>query len=475
MSAGDLALMKDDSTKAIELYTSESAAPGEDQERAHDGLVRALIEANRIPEAEANVKTWTAASPADAWTLLAKFQVAYRKAEMTAASEALLASLNADPCNAEAHAEFARYAEFSGLHATAKKQLEMAHSLEPENLDITRRLSRYQPHEQVAGAPSCKLVTPVTSTKIPYRALQDGPHAKVVWGLDVGINGKPRRMEIDTGASGLLLTKAAAAALNLVPTAHYMTGGVGDEGKVASFSAKVQSIRIGGLEFQDCEVSVLSTNPNFDGDGLIGGDVFRDFLLTLDFPGRELRLDLLPQPPQSANAPAVAELATGSWSNAAPMDRYIDPSMAKWARTFRAGHNVILPVRLNQGPTHLFIMDTGSGLDLISPEAAREVGHVHGDSNYEITGVEGKVKKVYSTGPITMEFAGVRKPSYGMTSIDTSTEGEYIGAEISGFIGAETLQQLTVQIDYRDNLVHFSYDPKRLLRCVDNMEIPGCI
>lgn len=35
------------------------------------------------------------------------------------------------------------------------------------------------------------------------------------------------------------------------------------------------------------------------------------------------------------------------------------------------------------------------------------------------------------------------------------------GLEVSGFLGATTLSQLTIAIDYRDGLVHFSYDPNR--------------
>jgi len=33
--------------------------------------------------------------------------------------------------------------------------------------------------------------------------------------------------------------------------------------------------------------------------------------------------------------------------------------------------------------------------------------------------------------------------------------------EISGFIGADTLDQLTIHDDYRDGLVKFDYDPGR--------------
>ena len=36
------------------------------------------------------------------------------------------------------------------------------------------------------------------------------------------------------------------------------------------------------------------------------------------------------------------------------------------------------------------------------------------------------------------------------------------------------LHQLTVQIDYRDDLVHFTYDPKRIQHCVAGLELADC-
>jgi hypothetical protein len=33
--------------------------------------------------------------------------------------------------------------------------------------------------------------------------------------------------------------------------------------------------------------------------------------------------------------------------------------------------------------------------------------------------------------------------------------------EVSGLIGADILQDLTIHLDYRDGLVKFDYDPKR--------------
>jgi hypothetical protein len=36
------------------------------------------------------------------------------------------------------------------------------------------------------------------------------------------------------------------------------------------------------------------------------------------------------------------------------------------------------------------------------------------------------------------------------------------GTEVSGFLGFATLKVLEVKLDYRDGLVDFEYDPKRV-------------
>jgi len=119
----------------------------------------------------------------------------------------------------------------------------------------------------------------------------------------------------------------------------------------------------------------------------------------------------------------------------------------------------------------LFILDTGAGMNVISPAAAREVTKVSGNSGWEVSGIQGEVDKVYDAGKFTMAFAGLRldspsmtsidttKPS--MTSIDTTKYSHDYGVEISGFIGAPALTQLVLHIDYRDNLVWCEYTPKK--------------
>jgi predicted aspartyl protease len=327
----------------------------------------------------------------------------------------------------------------------------------------------------------------------------------------VKLNNHASRLQIDTGAGGLLVSRSVARHAGLIPFSHEEVGGIGDEGDRPSFTAYADSIRIGNLEFQDCAVEVMDgRNAMEDEDGLIGMDVFSDFLVTLDYPMRKLLLGPLPPRPgepagakpqlntadededdsASAQQPATANkpdepIAKGAASGATapaqsskdlskdppapaskpaphgPCDRYIAPEMKDYTAVYRVGHDLILPASLNGKSLKLFILDTGAWATTISPQAAREVTKLHGSSGLEIEGLNGKVDKVYSADEITFNFAHLSQKNNDVTAFDTSKISKGVGMEISGFIGATTLNLLTIHIDYRDGLVKFDYDPKR--------------
>ena len=48
-----------------------------------------------------------------------------------------------------------------------------------------------------------------------------------------------------------------------------------------------------------------------------------------------------------------------------------------------------------------------------------------------------------------------------MVSFENPSISKNTGLEVAGFIGATTLGQVTMTIDYRDGLVRFDYDPNR--------------
>lgn len=508
MTPGDLALAHGDYARAESLYVTESQS-GADADRAHAALIRAQLRQSKVPEAEKEAVAWSTAQPKNAWALIALSEVQWREGRPNDALRTLDTARTLDYCIPQNHADAANIYRMRGLNASALRELTLAHRLDPIDPVIGLAWLRLQPrstrvsaitdflasasdlsadqinsleHEKQRlsqpAAASCHLANAVTSTSIPFRAIQDGPRGETYWGLDVAFNGKQRRLEIDTGATGLILTKSAAAALHLQPEHDFKASGIGDDGDVDSFVTRVSSIKIGSLEFQDCDVQVLGKTPMGMSaqDGLIGGDVFSHFLLTLDFPGRTLKLDPLPVRPGDTSATSAPSLDTGVFSaNDQTQDAYKDPSMKDWEPVWRSGHDLLIDVRLNaSGPWRLFLLDTGSSMDLISPDAAREVGKISSGSWVNVVGISGEVKKTWTTGPMNLYFSHLVAPTQGLVALDTSRLGRPIGVEISGLIGAPTLHQLTVSIDYRDYLVHFAYDPKRLHHCFAGVSVADC-
>ena len=90
---------------------------------------------------------------------------------------------------------------------------------------------------------------------------------------------------------------------------------------------------------------------------------------------------------------------------------------------------------------------------LISPGAAREITKVHNNNYEQIRGISGEVKQVYETSKFKIALGNFYEKIDSMTAIDMTKISHDAGIEVSGIIGAPTLYQLTIRIDYRDNLI----------------------
>ncbi len=318
------------------------------------------------------------------------------------------------------------------------------------------------------------MVSLVNSDQIPMVPLMRDSTQARAFGLETVLNDAPVRLEIDTGVHGLVVNRSVAKRAGLTRLAKTHMQGVGSEGRQAGYMAYVDSIHIGKMEFQNCTVRVID-NDNLinDVDGLIGMDVFSPFLVTLDFPVHNLLLGPLPNRPGETAADSlrarsgISEAETvgdGATVSELPgdeeFDRYIAPEMKAYTMVYRVGHNLILPAALNGKELGLFVIDTGSWTTTITPQAAAKVAELHG-ADVKVHGMSGRVDKVYSADHITFRFANLQQKVNEVVAFDTSNISRDLGLEISGFLGATTLEQLTIHMDYRDGLVKFDYDPTR--------------
>lgn len=496
----ETALDKGDYGDAEKLFR-ELLAKSSDNAAAHEGLVRALIGQDKVDAAAEDAEAWTAAGPDNSLALTALAEVRLRQGDPREAFSQFQKAARAELCNARAYYGLAEVDGLAGFHASSKRLIEQAYALHPTDDDInmawieTRqrserlaKLADYAEHsdqiseenrvkmkaglakESQTHTSDCRMAaTSPTEATVPMAAVMDGPDQFIGWGLDVQFNGKRRRLQIDTGAGGITISRAAAMFLGIQRENTTQIGGIGDKKEVKSSITHVASIKIGGIEFTNCPVEILEKWSVLDSDGLIGSDVFAKSQLTLDFPKHELRV--APLPPRPGEKPDAAKLdAAGDDQEVEAHDPYVALDMAKWMRIYRSGWDLLMPAGIVETKrakdesawrNKLFILDTGAETNLISPAAAREVTKVSRDDSMGISGIQGAVDKVYEAGKFTLAFANLRLDSPSMTAIDTTKVSHADGVEVSGFIGAPALTQLVLHLDYRDNLVWLEYVPKK--------------
>jgi tetratricopeptide (TPR) repeat protein len=438
---------------------------------------------------------------------VARAEVWFRQGRIGEAEKEWVDVINSRFPEPRAYLGLARVREAIGNYMSAKKMIDHAHELDPDDPDIREEwigglssagqikyledslaessdwsadqrkdaasyLDYLKQRAQQNERP-CRLVSKVTATETSLvRLLQDPQHLRG-YGLTVSINGHKSPLLLDTGSSGILIRRPAAERAGISKITETKVWGIGKKGGRDAYVGVADSIKIGELEFQNCNVEVMESRTVADEEGLIGTDIFRNFLVDLDFPNEKIKLSQLPLRPGEA-APRNVTLGTGEDDSGATAtgasvsselhDRYIAPEMQSYTRIFRFGHNLLVPTSIGKVPQKLFLLDTGALTNFISPAAAREVTKVRGDSDMSVEGVSGRVDQVYSANKTVLTFGHLRQENQDMTAFDTQPISDSIGTEVSGFLGFTLLRMLDIKIDYRDDLIDFQYDAKRFDR-----------
>lgn len=399
-----------------------------------------------------------------------------------------------DPRDPDIHRRWIRTLKRSEQIALLEKYLEASTG---DDEDVTYGLRTYLDvlkEREKQPRMSCRLVSKLTSTEAQLRPmLIDATHLHG-FGLAVQVNGHSSKLLLDTGAGGILINKKLAENAGIEPVVTSKVWGIGDKGKVGAYLGYAHSIKVGDLEFQDCLVEVSEKRSVLNDDGLIGADVFSHYLVTIDFLWQKLKLQELPQRPgekvatatlasqqqdddeaqdspaddngrakesspadtKAPSAPPRAAVSSG------PQDRYVAPEMQSFTKIFMIGHDLLIPTRVGNASSKLFLIDTGAMMNCISPQAAREVTKVHGDDLMHVRGISGSVKNVYSADKAVLQFSHFRQENEDITSFDLSHISKSSGTEVSGILGFTTLRMFTLKLDYRDGLVDFVYNgPKK--------------
>ena len=504
---------KGDYDGALKIYQQIIAEKSQSPD-AYAGVIRTYLKMKDVQQAsETAAKALTAADSVPVHVALG--EVYFRQGRIGDAEAEWVKVVNSGRQDAHAYLGLARVRWAISMYKSGWHMIEMAHGIDPSDAEIRhawmhklstkeriqflkdylagdnngdeearsgmRHYLEYLEARSKDPRGACRLVSKSTGTETPLERLLADPSHLRGYGLNVDVNGHKTKLMLDTGASGILINRNLAEKAGVMRLAEMNLGGIGDKGLKSGYRALADSLKVGGLEFQNCPVQVLDKRSVVGEDGLIGADVFSSFLVDLDFPNEKLRLTELPKrPEESAAKPLNLESdededsdsenqsgqSSASGKDAKPrpsslQDRYIAAEMKDYTRVFRFGHMLLVPTSIGDGPAKLFLLDTGDLINQITPAAAREVTKVHGDSDTIVHGLSGSVKKVYSADKAVLQFGHLKQENQDLIAFDLTHISDDIGTEISGTLGFVLLRMLDVKIDYRDGLVDFEYDSKR--------------
>lgn len=236
-------------------------------------------------------------------------------------------------------------------------------------------------------------------------------------------HGRRVKLLVDTGASGVVLNRSAAAAMRLEYVAEAAIVGFGAEEPAGARMMRAASFDCGELRFFNLPVQVAMTDLIPGADGVVGLDVFGDFLIRLN--GRKRSL----------------ELVTKAYPNAGASCPHCQP-------VYRLGHLFLQPVTINGHAEGYFIIDSGSVPTLISRRFLFQDG---GES--ALTGAQGREGVSLPVSPLVLRIGNRPLFEPGYAAFDEAKISRRFGTEIGGVLGVSLLRQFTLVVDYRLGLI----------------------
>lgn len=116
---------------------------------------------------------------------------------------------------------------------------------------------------------------------------------------------------------------------------------------------------------------------------------------------------------------------------------------------------ILLPVSVNERGPYQFVLDTGAGLSLVTPELAEHLGVPVTDTK-EGMGAAGRITvKIGQVEKLAVEEAAINDLQVAITS-ELEKIGKVIGTQIDGVLGYNFLCHFAIKIDYRDNKICFT-------------------
>ena len=270
----------------------------------HSALLSSLVYQGQIDEAAELSSADAEKFPSSAQVTAARGEFAYYQGDMPQAETLFKAALKLDNKNARGYDGFARLLRAASMYHSARLFSMKAHELDPADALITQHWLPYaspdkrkelftafvaahpwfypdreknlstagQVNGQLKGRKLYELDGDKKETTLHLvPVMYDATHIRGV-GLEFKIkNGRPLRLLLDTGASGILIAQRSADKAGLGHLGSMQIFGIGDDGKKAVFASIADSCEVSGLKYKTCLITVTEGRRNLVGDvdGLI--------------------------------------------------------------------------------------------------------------------------------------------------------------------------------------------------------------
>ena len=442
---------------------------GRPSPQAYVGLVQSLLKLDDVKTAEERSREAVGAFAGSASAHAARGDVLFRRGLIPEAQDEYKAALNLDPNCARAWLGMGKIEEARARRSLAKEDVLKARELDPDDGDalyewavrqaypisveaLDKHLSEFhsdpefEKHEReylellkaLAGRKVWILDRDVAQAEIKMEPLLFGSAFELRgYGVRVKFNDRASALLLlDTGASGVTITRKFAEKIGARKLSDQVLQGIG-KGGASGYQALVDKTSVGDIQFHDCLIHVVPQTIA-QVDGLMGTDIFSQFLVTVDFPMRKLRL--------SRSFPAATSEDSGS-------------SAETFSPAYGFGHLLLLPTKASDKAAGLFVLDSGSNVSSISNELSLSMKQMR-PLNVQAFGVGGAANSAFIADDVMLQFAGMRRHGERLITVDLHSISKNMGTEASGQIGFATLEKLRLTIDYRDGLVKFEEKSK---------------
>ncbi len=454
-----------DYAKAEQLYAQVVAGKQNDGVLAAR-LVETMLQEGKIDAAEAQLKSALAANANSAALLTAEAELQLKQGQPWQATKSLDAAIEADACYARAYMVRSRIDRLNSMFGSERANLQKAYEIDKTDPDIMTAWSRVMPAANEAkgtiealktsknidpqirakaeatvrslmpllreDTQTCKVLPTQASAEIPLIPTRaDGKHIDG-YQLEATFPKGTAKLQVDTAASGLFLSKA------LVDANGFEQAPDGGQGIVMA-----TSVQIGPLEFRNCLAGVTDGPLPGKADGFIGTDMLAQYLITFD--AREHKLQLDPLPPSNGTLPG---------------DRPSGGELAGYMPVYHSRQYLLVPVNVDNKTQKLFALDTGMRMSAMDSTTAHAASDTKMNFTNPLQTEGGSQARVYRD-PFQLQFADVStlRKTDSIVAFEPTAIEQNTGFDVGGLLGFDVLGPMTVHLDYRDGLAKFDPPP----------------